>query len=798
MKKTNLLYLFMLLIFCPGKAQTAATTQSGDAFVRFDQNSQSWTLGTKQITQVLQLANGNFVLKQLKNNFTGTDFAGSAESDEFRFVLNDQLFTGTRGKYELVSFKTGKLANPVASPDINPGVFTEITLRNQEFSITLNYQVYASGPYTPMGMIRKFYTVTNVTQEMEELTEISMHQLDIDYKVAKGLRLHYWQGGGSGKNTNHEFVDSLFWASHTFHSDAGANDYRVDDNYSGSSSYHPYFVLQHDSGEGIFFGFNYLGPWTAKFWSDRRFPPDEEVKSWGLLVNYNTNYWVNSQLAQHRQKLRPGESFEAPNSFIGVYKGDLDNANEQLQYWQAAYKWDYTREKYLFGGNMWNANWDNKADMNKPDLHFQQVFEIVNSARRVGFKIAHEDDFWFDERGRGVWEGVDWKPIVDYASRSGISFKLWMPPNHFAKNTPNDLEQKKLRLDPETSPGITLWYGYGYCMASNEVVDYLKNFLLERQRRYGTYINRFDGWVEAPCYSALHDHSPGQPFVQQYRNTLRLLKEVKEADPNMGLEGCNSGGEWANWDKAEFLESQQASDGGGEDDFYHLSYFWSVPKMSVLSSSSNIKEQNILRIRDKVLIQKYLKQQKVIDRFMNLYHPRADGAATKHCFIERTTADHSKCIISQDAKSGRDVIVYPKALQPDLIYSVKFRYDKNGYSKSGNELMKSGISFKDTSQQALIFLNLDDFPGSGTDHMKPTSPVINSVRKASFCGHEGTAIEWSESTDDRLMAGYRLYREGKLIDVIAIGTFYFDFSSGNGTKARYKVVAVDGDGNSSE
>jgi Leucine-rich repeat (LRR) protein len=37
-----------------------------------------------------------------------------------------------------------------------------------------------------------------------------------------------------------------------------------------------------------------------------------------------------------------------PNSFIGVYKGDLDNACEQLQDWQETFKWDYTREQYLF------------------------------------------------------------------------------------------------------------------------------------------------------------------------------------------------------------------------------------------------------------------------------------------------------------------------------------------------------------------------------------------------------------------------------------------------------------------
>ena len=139
-----------------------------------------------------------------------------------------------------------------------------------------------------------------------------------------------------------------------------------------------------------------------------------------------------------------------------------------------------------------------------------------------------------------------------------------------------------------TPPGVTLWYGYGYCMGSDSAIGYMKHFLLDRQKRYGTYMNRFDGWIEAQCYSREHNHRPGQPFVVQYRNGLRLLRELKEADPVMGIEGCNSGGEWANWDKTEFIESQQTSDGGGEDDFYHLSYFWCVSKMMVMDASSGI------------------------------------------------------------------------------------------------------------------------------------------------------------------------------------------------------------------
>jgi hypothetical protein len=112
--------------------------------------------------------------------------------------------------------------------------------------------------------------------------------------------------------------------------------------------------------------------------------------------------------------------------------------------------------------------------------------------------------------------------------------------------------------------------------------------------------------------------------------------------------------------------------------------------------------------------------------------------------------------------------------------------------------MQSGIAFRDSSATQLVFLNLNDFTGSVGDKIKPTVPVITSIKKAEFCGHEGTAIEWKESKDDRMIAGYRVYRNKKLIDFVAIGTFYFDQTPENSLKAHYKIVAVDADGNTSE
>ena len=156
-------------------------------------------------------------------------------------------------------------------------------------------------------------------------------------------------GGGSGKDTNLLQSSNFKTAkARTFFSMAGQPDYRADDIYSGSASFHPYFVLEDPKiGDGVFFGFNYLGPWSTKVWN----PGDNE----------KGGFPINSQLELHIEPLEPGASFEVPNSFVGIYKGDLDNAGEQLQDWQATFKWDYTREKYLYLASIVNRFWNDPA-----------------------------------------------------------------------------------------------------------------------------------------------------------------------------------------------------------------------------------------------------------------------------------------------------------------------------------------------------------------------------------------------------------------------------------------------------
>jgi len=309
----------------------------------------------------------------------------------------------------------------------------------------------------------------------------------------------------------------------------------------------------------------------------------------------------------------------------------------------------------------------------------------------------------------------------------------------------------------------------------------MRNFMLEREKRYGTFFWRLDGWIEAPCMSTKHDHPAGQPFVKQYRHYMDMLREVKDANAEMGIQGCNSGGEWANWDKFELLENNQCSDGDGPDDFYYLSYFWPVAKMAGGGDT---------------VMRNFLKKEGIYDRYMKVFHPRTDNAPTQHTYIEFTNGDRTKAIISQDAVSEKEVVIYPKALISDYEYSVTFRYAKDSYKAKGAELMASGIRIKTDKRNEVILLNLDNAPGRGTDTIPPKAPTGISKKKETWNGRTGVAIRWSPSKDNGLIARYEITSDGKKIDDVALGTFYFDPGADN--KKRYEIIAVDGDGNCSK
>ena len=92
---------------------------------------------------------------------------------------------------------------------------------------------------------------------------------------------------------------------------------------------------------------------------------------------------------------------------------------------------------YMWGGGVWNGFWNAtcRSPRTRPICSAARICGaiggVLSFAPAPG--IAHEDDFWFDARGRGPVGGRGLaRVLVELSGTSpAFCFKLWMPPQPF-------------------------------------------------------------------------------------------------------------------------------------------------------------------------------------------------------------------------------------------------------------------------------------------------------------------------------------------------------------------------------
>ena len=81
----------------------------------------------------------------------------------------------------------------------------------------------------------------------------------------------------------------------------------------------------------------------------------------------------------------------------------------------------------------------------------------------------------------------------------------------------------------------------------------------------------------------------------------------------------------------------------------------------------------------------------------------------------------------------------------------------------------------------LIFLNLSNYPGSGTDKTPPSPPRRVTKRLGTNLGMQVVEVAWNPGRDNNWVSYYEVRREGGLVGRAAKGTFFFDYRD-NGSR----------------
>jgi hypothetical protein len=113
--------------------------------------------------------------------------------------------------------------------------------------------------------------------------------------------------------------------------------------------------------------------------------------------------------------------------------------------------------------------------------------------------------------------------------------------------------------------------------------------------------------------------------------------------------------------------------------------------------------------------------------------------------------------------------------------------------------MQTGIELAPVMPGEVIFLNLPNYPGSGTDKTPPSPPQRVTKRLGTNLGIQGVEVAWQPGADNNWVSNYEILKDGAVIAKAATGCFFFDYHGNplQNLQARYEVRTVDGDGNRS-
>jgi hypothetical protein len=563
----------------------------------------------------------------------------------------------------------------------------------------------------------------------------------------------------------------------------------------GSGSYAPWNALYSSATkDGIFLGWDYFGHWKSAFTREESGRVDAR-----LLV------------AGYHRTLAPGESVTTPKAFTGLFHDDLDNAGNECLNWQYRYLWDYTREPwfpairmlaYWMKGTGWgqdgvpwtggNPDWDSC---------FKKVFRIADFMREVGADVYHRDWGWWDRAGD--WNGPDFRTMNGYLGKHGMGLLI------YAFLYTVDMQSRIAREHPDWVLG-----GSTLDMSRPEVVKFMLGQLDEFYRKWGDFEWRNDSTPTCP------NGSDDTPLLGQDAGLREVLQTFLDRHPKCAFQGVNGGGNNAGYDYDRFASTIQFSDGAvgvirnywtslllppdktndqpdiWAPDDYEKAKYRGLLCINFDMTGDTWNPDKLEGVRQLIDIYHYLHKQGVVGRWVQVYRPTVSGDDPT-MYFERLSGDHKRAIIIPKHTAPGAVTIKPKGLLPDETYVLSFQEADGHATRTGADLMQSGIEITNMPAGELIYLNLPLHPGSKLDTVAPTPPAAVTKRSAENMGYPGVEIDWKPGHDDNWISYYEVFRDGAPLDKVAHGTYFFDHSAGADPAAKYEVRTVDGAGNAS-
>ncbi len=740
-----------------------------------------WKLSTGKVQRTIVLEGGRFFTRSWIDRSTGRDLQSGTQADELGAIVAGKDLSGIAGGWSLVSQRNER--------EKDGSVELDLTIRQGDLEATKSYVTYPGS-----SIIREWVTFKNAGPG--NLTIADPHFLNAAVRFGKLNSVDFfWMTGGENRPGSWLLKKEALGAGQHRNFDSydpfpGAADSKFGFKM-GSASYAPWFALyDRSSKQGLFIGYDYFGRWQASF-----------------APAQNQSITSQFKLAGYRQTLAPGASIITPKAFTGLFRDDLDNAGNEVLDWQYQYLWDYTRPGWFPAIRMlgwwWNGTpWKDPGNTwvggnGDRDSAFRKVFRVADLMSEVGADVYHRDWGWWDHAGD--WSGPDFKTMGEYLRKRDMGQLI------YAFIYTVDRHSKLAQAHPSWVFNDTL------DMSNPAVVQHLEGQLGEFAQRFGPFEWRNDSVPTVP------HGSDDTPLLGQDQGFRQILRNFLDRHPACAFQGVNDGGNDVGYDYARYASTLSFSDGAvgvlrnywaalilppdkssdipdkWQPDHYDKSSWRGLLTINFDMTGDTWDPSKLEGIRQLIDIYHYLETQGLVGRWVHVFRPYIDGDDPT-LYFERLSRDGSRGIIIPKHLAPGPIIIRPKGLNPSQKYLVSFQESELSESRTGADLMKSGIRLNKMASGELVYLNVPYHPGSRLYRNAPATPTDVRKQSASNMGYPGIEVRWNPIHDEHWVSYYEVARDGRIVDKIAKGNYYFDHSAGADLAATYSVKAVNGGG----
>ena len=492
------LYVLMFVLSLGAAALSAAEPEA-----LFEPGQKRWTLSNGWIKADFRLTPpGNFVLESLSDLRTGDTWAAPAgvTSSMWRLRAGGVWFDGST-PMRLVKYATTGL-----EPD---GMRLAIVLEDMAGlgRFELNLEVYANHPV--LRYQTRFTNLRGLSVQANSVNVVPWAFADGGQRY-RAFRVNQWVT---------DLLASDFLPLDTVLDPGG----KAVEAYSGAhGSQCSWLVVRDDGGRGLFLGWEFDG------------------RARTSVRHYGAEGYLQlaSNILELNHPVETGASFEAPAAFIGLFKGDWDEAGYRTQRFTEA----VLAKPAPDGGNFPFVGWDSWAyGQNLDEATLRRTAEV---AAKIGVELFTVDLGW--ARAIGDWRDDPAKfpsglrALSDYVHSLGMKFGLHFALAEAAADSPVLVENP----DWTSSESYHYYGAESLCLSNQPAREWLIGETLRIIDEYNPDWILQDGEnMVKRCTKTTHTHHPGDSNYSNAVNGLNaVLDEVQRRRPKVYWENCENGG----------------------------------------------------------------------------------------------------------------------------------------------------------------------------------------------------------------------------------------------------------------